>query len=352
MPRGYEVAANGFLRDVDERGGRSTWEWVAREPMASYLATIDIGFWDVHRWRTDDGLPVYDAVDSRAHRASAARPRSTRRWPARARSSTCSRARSGRIRSAPSAAIVDNQDDLFFALETQTRPVYSKLFWLDREGNVGQRRRRRRPRARPPVVRRRRRARPLAGHLAQRGLRDLRRVAVGRARGPGDAAGDLPRQLCAYPGRRPVLGGRDRRPGRRPAVRQRGLRARRDDPAGAARGGRRRRLLRDRQAVGVDARAAATGRRRSSSRSPSRSRGAARRALRHLAVHRRTPGARGSGPRPARGLRARARTRPAGSIRCRRGWRAAATEPPRGRGREPGALGGAPRERPRYARSL
>ena len=27
--------------------GRTTWSWVAREPMASYLATIDIGFWDV-----------------------------------------------------------------------------------------------------------------------------------------------------------------------------------------------------------------------------------------------------------------------------------------------------------------
>ena len=32
-------------------------------------------------------------------------------------------------------AIVDNQDDLFFALETQTRPVYSKYFWLDGDGN-------------------------------------------------------------------------------------------------------------------------------------------------------------------------------------------------------------------------
>ena len=32
-------------------------------------------------------------------------------------------------------AIVDNQDDLFFALETQTRPVYSKFFWFDAEGN-------------------------------------------------------------------------------------------------------------------------------------------------------------------------------------------------------------------------
>ena len=28
-------------------------------------------------------------------------------------------------------AIVDDQPDLFFALETQTRPVYSKYFWPD-----------------------------------------------------------------------------------------------------------------------------------------------------------------------------------------------------------------------------
>ena len=31
--------------------------------------------------------------------------------------------------------IVDNHDDLFFALETQTRSVYSKYFWLDQQGN-------------------------------------------------------------------------------------------------------------------------------------------------------------------------------------------------------------------------
>ena len=88
-------------------------------------------------------------------------------------------------------AIVDNQDDLFFALETQTRPVYSKFFWLDAEGN---------PVNGDSVVVHELahqwfgdndRTGPLAGHLAQRGLRDLRRVAVGRARGTGDAAGDL-----------------------------------------------------------------------------------------------------------------------------------------------------------------
>ena len=64
VPDGYEVVANGILRDRDQREGWTTWEWEAREPMASYLATIDIGYWDVHRWRTEGGIPVYDAVDT------------------------------------------------------------------------------------------------------------------------------------------------------------------------------------------------------------------------------------------------------------------------------------------------
>ena len=133
VPDGYEVVANGFLRDRDHRRGWTTWEWVAREPMASYLATIEIGYWDVHRWRTDSGIPVYDAVDSAITGGLRQEIDS-------------SLARQGEILDMLSdafgpypfstvGAIVDNQDDLFFALETQTRPVYSKLFWLDDEGN-------------------------------------------------------------------------------------------------------------------------------------------------------------------------------------------------------------------------
>ena len=133
VPDGYEVVANGFLRDRDHHQGWTTWEWEAREPMASYLATIDIGYWDVHRWRTDSGIPVYDAVDSAITGGLRQEIDS-------------SLARQGEILDLLSdafgpypfntvGAIVDNQDDLFFALETQTRPVYSKLFWLDSEGN-------------------------------------------------------------------------------------------------------------------------------------------------------------------------------------------------------------------------
>ena len=192
VPDGYEVVANGFLRDRDHHRGWTTWEWEAREPMASYLATIDIGYWDVHRWRTDSGIPVYDAVDSAITGGLRQEIDS-------------SLARQGEILDLLSdafgpypfntvGAIVDNQDDLFFALETQTRPVYSKLFWLDSEGNQ-QRRLRRRPRAGPPVVRGRRRARALEGHLAQRGVRDVRRVALGGVRGPRHSPGDFPGEL-------------------------------------------------------------------------------------------------------------------------------------------------------------
>ena len=134
VPDPYEVAANGFLRDTEHHGHKTTWEWDATEPMASYLATIDIADWDVHEWTTADGLPVYDAVSSNITGALRSEIDS-------------SLARQGEILDlledfagpypfSTVGAIVPDQDDLFFALETQTRPVYSKLFWLDSDGNA------------------------------------------------------------------------------------------------------------------------------------------------------------------------------------------------------------------------
>jgi aminopeptidase N len=130
VPDGFEVVANGKPRGQDQRPGALTaWRWEAREPMASYLATIDIGHWDVVRWRTDDGVPVYDAVDTAITGGLRAEIDS-------------SLARQGEILGLLSDAfgpypfstvggIVDNERPLGFALETQTRPVYSWLFWLD-----------------------------------------------------------------------------------------------------------------------------------------------------------------------------------------------------------------------------
>ena len=132
VPRGYEVAANGSLRSQEQHGNKSTWVWNAPEPMASYLATIDISDWDVTR-STQAGLPTYDAVDNNLTGELRNQIDSSLR-------------RQGEVVDLLSesfgpypfrdlGAIVPNQDDLQFALETQTRPVYSKLFWLDRQGN-------------------------------------------------------------------------------------------------------------------------------------------------------------------------------------------------------------------------
>jgi aminopeptidase N len=128
VPQNYEVVANGFLRDVEQVGSQTTWEWEASEPMASYLATIDIAAdWDVRTGTIQGGLPVYDAVSPRISADVRAQIDS-------------SLARQGEILGVLEdsfgsypfntvGAIVPNQDDLRFALETQTRPVYSKLFW-------------------------------------------------------------------------------------------------------------------------------------------------------------------------------------------------------------------------------
>jgi aminopeptidase N len=132
VPKGYEVAANGFLKGFRNKGGQTTWSWRANEPMASYLATIDIGNWDVTEG-TQAGLPSYDAISSQITGGLRAEIEDSRN-------------RQGEILDMLSDAfgpypfntvgmIVPNQDDLRFALETQTRPVYSKLFWLDSQGN-------------------------------------------------------------------------------------------------------------------------------------------------------------------------------------------------------------------------
>jgi|GEM_PF-208174 len=62
VPAGLEVVANGVLVEQRTVGGWTTWIWDAVEPMASYLATVNVGEFDLRAYE-DDGIRYWDAID-------------------------------------------------------------------------------------------------------------------------------------------------------------------------------------------------------------------------------------------------------------------------------------------------
>jgi aminopeptidase N len=62
VPQGLTVMANGVLVKRSTSGGRTTWVWSERDPMATYLATATLGRFDLSV-SSVDGIPSYVAVD-------------------------------------------------------------------------------------------------------------------------------------------------------------------------------------------------------------------------------------------------------------------------------------------------
>ncbi|MFE8991943.1 M1 family metallopeptidase [Streptomyces collinus] len=117
VPKGLRAVSNGELRGERTARGRTTFVWHSGEPMASYLATLAIGRFDISRSRAGD-LPLYTAVDPAE--AAASRPVLGRipevlRWSER---------RFGPYPFSSAGAIVDSAASVGYALETQTRPVF------------------------------------------------------------------------------------------------------------------------------------------------------------------------------------------------------------------------------------
>ncbi|MFI6037742.1 M1 family metallopeptidase [Streptomyces sp. NPDC051315] len=118
VPRGLTVVSNGELRSERTTGGRTTFAWHTGEPMASHVATLAIGRYDVTRSTTGSGLPVYVAVDpdqGAASRTVLARIPEVTRWAADT---------FGPYPFSSTGAIVERPDDSGYALETQNRPVF------------------------------------------------------------------------------------------------------------------------------------------------------------------------------------------------------------------------------------
>ncbi|GEM_PF-554041 len=58
VPKPFEVAANGVLKNTIDNGDTTTFVWKARDPMASYLTTVNIGDFNVQTETGPGGLPI------------------------------------------------------------------------------------------------------------------------------------------------------------------------------------------------------------------------------------------------------------------------------------------------------
>ncbi|MFJ8543097.1 M1 family metallopeptidase [Streptomyces sp. NPDC093586] len=118
VPDDYGAVSNGQLTSRTTKGGRTTFHWHTAEPMASYVATVAVGDWRISRSVTEDGLPVYTAVDPEqedASRTVLAQLPEIVKWE---------RDLFGPYPFSSTGVIVDRPGDAGYALETQNRPYF------------------------------------------------------------------------------------------------------------------------------------------------------------------------------------------------------------------------------------
>jgi aminopeptidase N len=118
VPSDRAVMANGDLLGHRTSGGHATYVWNETSPMATYLATIDIGKWQIRQGRTRAGIRETVGLDpALAHDASgivASTGQVTDYWSHVF----------GPYAFTSTGAIVDDVPDIGYSLETQTRPLY------------------------------------------------------------------------------------------------------------------------------------------------------------------------------------------------------------------------------------
>jgi aminopeptidase N len=119
VPKGLQAVSNGELTGETSSGGRTTYRWHTAEPMASYVATVAAGHYDISRYTIGkDKLPAYVAVDptqTKASRKVLAKLPEIIKWE---------EYNFGPYPFSSTGAIIDRPQDAEYALETQTRPVF------------------------------------------------------------------------------------------------------------------------------------------------------------------------------------------------------------------------------------
>jgi len=124
VPEGKVAVANGLpAGDPVTENGWTTWFWDAPDQQASYLTTASVGDYELRYSETDGGLPIVDAVDDNLTPANAAATDASLDLQADMIAFLDEAFVPYPFNSYGS--IVDD-DSVGYALETQTRPVYSR----------------------------------------------------------------------------------------------------------------------------------------------------------------------------------------------------------------------------------
>lgn len=124
VPEGKVAVANGLPAKPPETGdGLTTWFWDAPDQQASYLTTATIGDFEVRdTYYSSSGVPIIDAVDSKLSPSALATTNAS--LGRQVEMIDLFEELFGDYPFNSYGAIVDN-DSVGYALETQTRPVYS-----------------------------------------------------------------------------------------------------------------------------------------------------------------------------------------------------------------------------------
>jgi aminopeptidase N len=127
VPEGRTALANGTFVSTTDNGDTTTWRWREDRPMVTYLTTATNGVFEL-RTGTIAGIPEYNAVDPNTRRFGAKEPNPELAWQ---RLETVQPAALeflinlyGPYPFDSVGAIVDWAPNVFYSLESQTKPNY------------------------------------------------------------------------------------------------------------------------------------------------------------------------------------------------------------------------------------
>ena len=122
VPEGKVAIGNGRLLSSVTDAGKTTWRWREDSPMASYLTTATNGDFDFTVQTGPNGLPIYNAIDSDGFTA-AQKANAALRFAAQPEIISFFSELYGPYPFTSAGAVID-RGGVFYALESQTKPMY------------------------------------------------------------------------------------------------------------------------------------------------------------------------------------------------------------------------------------